>query len=387
MAGRWLEPGTGKVLDASRLLSQLSKKAVVLLGESHTIKDHHLWQTQMLSGLLAHKSDLAVGFEMFPRKVQKTLDEWAQGELSERGFLKKVRWNEVWGYDSDLYMPLFNIVRQNRLSMIAINVERKLISRVGREGWKAIPPAERKGLTDPAPAGEDYRKSLAKVFQQERQHRAPSTPHSKSDTNSKNSEATSETSLDTVMESQDFARFVEAQLTWDRAMAEALWKSRKNSPDTLVAAILGRGHIEHRFGVPLQLANLGVKDVAVLLPVEVGKACQTTPVGLADAIFLVDKQTTPEHKSEKPKLGVLIEAAESGIRLIRVVDGSVAKTALLAAGDIIVKAAGVEMKQTTDLIEIIQRQAPGTWLPLVIRRGDQKLEIIAKFPAPTETTP
>jgi len=387
VAARWLEPSTGKVLDARHLFSRLSKKSVVLLGESHTVNEHHLWQAQTLSGLLAYKRNLAVGFEMFPRRTQETLDEWAKGVLSESSFLKKVGWNKVWGYDSDYYMPLFNIVRQNRLSMIAINVDRKLISRVGREGWKAVPLAERKGLTDPSPASTAYRQVLAEIYELERHHGSSSVKLTDTDEGPKEDKSDAKTSLSKLMESEDFSRFVDAQLTWDRAMAEALWKARKNEPDALITGILGRGHIEHRHGVPHQLADLGIKDVAVLLPVEVGKACENTPADIADAIFLVDSKTEPEDTPEKPKLGILIEGADNGIRIMNVLDGSIAQTAALAAGDIIVKAAGITLKTNTDLIEVIRRQAPGTWLPLDIQRGDQKLEIIAKFPPRAETSP
>ena len=189
------------------------------------------------------------------------------------------------------------------------------------------------------------------------------------------------------MGSEGFGRFVDAQLTCDRVMAEALWKVRKNNPDTLITGVLGRGHIEHRYGVPHQLEDLGIRDVAVLLPVEVGEACENTPAEIADAIFLVDKEVESERTSEKPKLGVHIEAADKGIRIMNLLDGSIAQKATLVAGDIIVKAAGITMKRNTDLIEVIQRQAPGTWLPLDIQRGDQKLEIIAKFPPRAETSP
>jgi len=39
----------------------------------------------------------------------------------------------------------------------------------------------------------------------------------------------------------------------------------------------------------------------------------------------------------------------------------------------------------TDLVEIVQRQAPGTWLPLAIRRGADELEFVAKFPMTFES--
>jgi len=69
---------------------------------------------------------------------------------------------------------------------------------------------------------------------------------------------------------------------------------------------------------------------------------------------------------------------------LRVADDSVASEAALAAGDIIVGAAGKIIKENADLLSVIERQAPGTWLPLSIRRGDEGLDIVAKFPTSFE---
>ena len=40
----------------------------------------------------------------------------------------------------------------------------------------------------------------------------------------------------------------------------------------------------------------------------------------------------------------------------------------------------LKRKSTQDLIDIVQRQAPGTWLPLTVRRGEDSHEIVARFP-------
>jgi len=40
------------------------------------------------------------------------------------------------------------------------------------------------------------------------------------------------------------------------------------------------------------------------------------------------------------------------------------------------------MRSAEDLMEVVARQAPGTWLPLSIRRDGQEIDIIAKFPTP-----
>ena len=65
---------------------------------------------------------------------------------------------------------------------------------------------------------------------------------------------------------------------------------------------------------------------------------------------------------------------------MRVIKGSVAEASGLAASDIVVSAAGRPVEKVSQLIAIIGRQAPGTWLPLTIKRDGKDLEVLAKFP-------
>jgi S1-C subfamily serine protease len=47
---------------------------------------------------------------------------------------------------------------------------------------------------------------------------------------------------------------------------------------------------------------------------------------------------------------------------------------------VIVRIAGGPAAAPTDVIEAVQRQAPGTWLPITVKRGQETLEIVARFP-------
>jgi len=47
---------------------------------------------------------------------------------------------------------------------------------------------------------------------------------------------------------------------------------------------------------------------------------------------------------------------------------------------VILEMAGLPLKNTEDVVTIVKRQAPGTWMPLKIKRDDQEMQIIAKFP-------
>jgi uncharacterized iron-regulated protein len=84
--GRWLLT-SGKRLQPTLPAGPLSEAAssdVVLLGEQHDQDDHHRWQLQVLAALHAQRPDMAIGFEMFPRRLQPVLDRWVAGQLSVR---------------------------------------------------------------------------------------------------------------------------------------------------------------------------------------------------------------------------------------------------------------------------------------------------------------
>lgn len=390
--GTWLDPKTGKTLAPAPLMAALARRQVVLLGEEHDDAGHHRWQLQMLAALHAHRPDMVVGFEMFPRRVQPALDRWAAGKLGAKAFLDESEWGKVWGSASDLYLPLFHFVRQNRLPMVALNVDRALVAKVGQEGWAAVPSGERAGLSDPAPASDAYLEYLARVFvekrrmgadrpKEERKEDAPSTKTDPAVVNEEKREEAppKEMDPDSVKKTDEFKRFVAAQLTWDRAMAEALAKARRERPGSLAIGVLGRGHVQFGHGVPHQLADLGVDDAAVLLPVTPETVCEGLPVDVADAVFVVEPQT---HVAPPPgpMLGVMIRTGDDGVRITQIVEGSVAEASGLAAGDVVVSAAGRKIEKTSQLVEIIHRQAPGTWLPLKVRRQDKEVEIVAKFP-------
>jgi uncharacterized iron-regulated protein len=363
--GQWLDPSSGEVLPGERLFDRLAGAKVVLLGETHTSAADHRWQAYMFAALHARNSNMTVGFEMLPRRAQAALDDWTAGRLGEDEFLERAEWEQVWGYDARYYLPLFHFARMNRLPAIALNVDRSLISRVAAEGWQAIENEQREGLSDPAPASAAYRDSLADIYAYK--------------LSSRSEDEDGGTTAEEIRDSEAFDKFVAAQLTWDRAMAEALAAAYRRAPDGLVVGIAGRGHVEYGYGIAHQLADLGIDAVETLVPVASDRDCESLPADLASAVFVVD--AAGEAQAEpRARLGVMIETAEDGVRVLEVVDDSVAEAAGIRAGDVILSAAGFDTRTTGDLIEIVQRQAPGTWLPLELSRDGEVLTPTARFP-------
>ncbi|MFO8002624.1 ChaN family lipoprotein, partial [Thioalkalivibrio sp.] len=302
------------------------------------------------AGLHARRPDMVIGLEMLPRESQPALDAWVAGALDEQGFLRESNWSSAWGFDPDLYLPILHFARMHRVPLIALNLDRSLVSRLGDEGWDAVPPEERHHITAPAPATEAYRESLRKVFAEH-----PSARY----------------------EDADIDRFVAGQQVWDRALAAGLADAAEEG--RLAVGLMGAGHLEYGHGVPHQLRDLGIVETRVLLPRESDADCTEPKAGLADALFGI----TSGERFEPPRpllLGVRIDTDPEGVRIESVMPESVAAAAGLEAADIVTSAAGLTVRVPGDLVTVVRRQQPGHVLPLTILRDGEQREILARFP-------
>lgn len=361
-SGTWLDRDLQPVNQES-VYQAIGSKSIVFLGEQHTRLDHHRWQAQVLAGIHAARSDVMLAMEMFPRRVQTVLDQWTSGNLSQGEFLEQAEWRHVWGYPADYYLPMLDFARINRVPLVALNVERSLITEVGEHGWNSVPTSRREGVTDPAPAVDNYTDYLAGIFSYKQGgHGQQSTPD-----------------LDSIRNSEDFQNFVAAQLTWDRAMAEAVAAAHRQNPDATIVAMVGRGHVEYGHGIPHQLKDLGINDFTVLLPGDIQDVCSEFPRGMADYHFVVANEI-PLPVVPKPRLGVGIAGSDNGVMITEVVAGSVADQAGLLAGDQLVSIAGFELSTASEAVTVIQRTAPGSWLPVVVMRDGKPIDVIARFP-------
>jgi len=360
----WSLPADGKPrpIGPGTLVADMANREVVLLGEQHDDDDHHRWQLQTLAALHAQRPDMVIGFEMFPRRIQPVLDRWVAGELSVKAFLEQAEWDKVWSTPPELYLPLFQFARLNRIPMVALNVERSLNKAITERGWDAVPESQREGVGRPAPASEAYRDYLFGV------HRLHLSMRGDDEGQAKRGDAA-------------FRRFVESQLTWDRAMAEALARrlpAADGAPRPLVVGIMGSGHIRHGYGVPRQLRDLGVTRVGTLLPLPADFECEAIRAGLADAVFAVPQPA--DAQPEPPRLGVRLEEREGVVRIIEVTPGSLAEKSGLQNGDDLVEVAGVAPDKITPVVAQVRRQPSGTWLPMRVRRGGDTVDLVVKFP-------
>jgi hypothetical protein len=245
--------------------------------------------------------------------------------------------------------------------MVALNIDTRLRRAVSQKGLHEVPENEREGLTPPAAPSPAYLDYLLPFYREHVRN--------------------GKKQLDATRDDPGFRRFVETQQLWDRAMAQALQGALAQPNRPLVVGVMGSGHIRHGHGVAHQLKDLRVPDVGALLPWNSGADCSQLVKGLADAVFGV-ASVSLAAEPPRQRLGIRFELAQEGTRVLQVERGSIAEAAGVRDGDVILEAAGITISRTDDIVNVVRRQAPGTWLPLRLKRGGEgNVEAVAKFPA------
>jgi uncharacterized iron-regulated protein len=236
---RILRVSDGRVLSLDNIVKDFTESRLVFVGELHDKQIYHRAQLEIIRALRKAGAHLAIGLEMFRRDSQADLDRWVKGELNEREFEKIYYKN--WNYPWPLYREIFLYAREHKIPMVGLNVPPEVTKQVAREGFDSLTAKQRGNLpmvtcrVDP-----EYmafiRRSLAM--------------HGHG--------------------GLDFARFCEAQLVWDTAMALSLLHYLDKKPKSTVVVLAGSGHAWKQ-GIPAQIQSRSNLPFRVILPEIAGR--------------------------------------------------------------------------------------------------------------------
>lgn len=124
----------GKKVGYEKMMKELVKKDIVLIGEFHNNPISHWLQLEITKDAKKHRN-LVLGAEMFEQDNQAALDNYLQGKITARGLDSSAR---LWpNYKTD-YAPLVNFAKENNIAFAATNIPRRYASMVNKGGFEVL---------------------------------------------------------------------------------------------------------------------------------------------------------------------------------------------------------------------------------------------------------
>jgi len=238
----------------SEVIPELKKNRIILVGEHHSQKAHHMAQLMVIQALYQSGAEVAIGLEMFRHNSQNALDRWIAGEMTENEF-ERIYYDN-WNFPYSAYRPIFEYAKEKKIPLVGLNLPRKVTRQVSRRGFQSLSKEEKGKLSEVAcRVDEAYMNYIRKAF----------GDHAHGNLN--------------------FTYFCEAQLVWDNAMAINTLDYLSANPDAVVVVLTGTGHAQ-KAAIPRQIRSRSAAPYAVILP-EVPGTLDARTVGKDDADYLI----------------------------------------------------------------------------------------------------
>jgi uncharacterized iron-regulated protein len=344
------EPATAIDLSTRRTLSDVIEgaagKKIVYVGEYHDRFSHHTVELEVIKSLYMKDPKLAVGMEMFQRPFQKTLDDYIKGAIDEREFLKTTEYFKRWGFDYNLYKPILDFARAEKIPVVALNLRREITEKVSKGGMDSLLEEEKKEIPPQMDFSDDeYRDRLKEIFEQ---HKSSGE--------------------------RDFDFFYQSQILWDETMAMSIDEYLRKNPDHRMVVIAGGGHVSYGSGIPKRaFRRNGFAYAIILNDGELEKDI---------AHYLVFPQ--PLDGVTAPKLMATFKEENGKIIFTDFAKDSPAKNAGLKKDDVLVTLDGAGVHDVPDIKLALFYKQKGDIIKIgVVRKrfllGEKKMEFEVKL--------
>jgi uncharacterized iron-regulated protein len=364
-----LRPSAGipvqQVKGFSAIIADIAQSRIIYAGEIHTDYGSHLLQLQIIQALRerleleqaggSNNDGLAIGMEMFPRTSQHALDGYISGAIStEREFLRRSGYYDVWGYDYRMYRDIINYARAHRIPIVGLNLSRKVVSSVFNKGTTdELTPeqlAEAAAERDLELPG--YRGRLEKVH----------AMHGESEKNG------------------GFSGFIQAQSIWDETMAESIVNYLLAHPEKKMVVLAGTGHLYKDSAVPPRVARRMDGRQSVLIAND-GRQTGSEQGSQADYLMFTENVQLPPAG----KIGIMLKEEEktaeqpARVKITGIIPHGKAGEAGLEKGDVIMAVDSSPVTTVGDLKMVLIDKKPGETVLLNIVRKDKILRIKAEL--------
>ncbi|WP_461787859.1 ChaN family lipoprotein [Pedobacter sp.] len=217
-----------QLISIDAIVADMAKADVLFFGEEHNDSIGHYLEASLLKKLAAnYPNQVALTMEMFHTDVQPIINEYLQGFISEKNFIKEAR---AWNNYKD-YRPMVELAKAQKFEVIGANAAARYSNAVTRSGLQILAdlPASSKQFLPPLPidtlTGRYYEKFIDLLG-----------GHGMGPMK--------------VYQSQNF---------WDATMAWSIAKFAKANKGKKIFQVNGRFHSDERLGTYAQLQKIAPK--------------------------------------------------------------------------------------------------------------------------------
>ena len=244
---------TGHEVTKDAFWTALRGAHAVCVGEEHPNPHHHWVQLEVVRHLAKEWQQFALGMEMFQRPFQGVLDDFAQGRISDDALRSRTGWEERWGYDYQLYRPIFAAAVAAHASLVALNASKELTKKIAHHGLESLSDAEKREVPELNLDDAAHRAWFDDLME----NMGGSEAHSR--VNKKGMGPDDEKPGE--MPSAD--RIYTVQVMWDETMADTAVKWLRANPSGRIVILAGTGHC-HDSAIVNRIKRRGVTDVVSL---------------------------------------------------------------------------------------------------------------------------
>ena len=220
--------------DLVNIIHDLKKNSIILIGEQHDNKSHHISQLQIIKALHTSNKRMAIGLEMFRSESQHFLDLWVNGDITGKNFQEA--YTDNWNFPISLYMMIFEFGKKEKIPLVGLNIPRSITFNIAKGGFQSLTKEEKEKLQNiVCKVDPDYEAYIKSAY----------GSHAHGNFN--------------------FTNFCEAQLAWDTIMAINSLKYLENNQNTLMIVLSGFGH-SLKWGIPEQIRKRSIASYKAILP-------------------------------------------------------------------------------------------------------------------------
>ncbi|WP_413587542.1 ChaN family lipoprotein [Bdellovibrio sp. HCB274] len=111
---KWQSAQQGELWD------QIADSQVVLMGDFHALHQSQKAQLRVLRNIPKNRPTV-MAVEFFDAADQPKIDKFMQGKLSEKDFLKAIKWEVRWGFPWEHYRPILRYAQKHKIPVFGLN--------------------------------------------------------------------------------------------------------------------------------------------------------------------------------------------------------------------------------------------------------------------------